>query len=257
MRIISWNVNGIRAAQKRGFVSWIQSTGADIVCVQETKAAPEQLSVELREPDGLYANWCTAERAGYSGVATFSRQKPSEAICGISHTRFDTEGRVLATSFPEFTLYNVYFPSGTSGPERVSYKLDFYAALLEHLRLRIAAGDPIVLVGDVNTSYAEIDLARPRENRQTSGFMPEERTALGAVFEAGFVDSFRHLYPDTAKYSWWSLRSGARSRNIGWRLDYVLVSANLRDNIVEAEILNDVTGSDHCPVSVTLRLGEH
>lgn len=255
MRIISWNVNGIRAAEKRGFVDWMQATGADIVCVQETKAAPDQLSMFLREPEGLYANWCIAERAGYSGVATFSRQQPLDVVRGISNTRFDAEGRVLATHFPEFMLYNVYFPSGTSGPERVSYKLDFYAALLEHLRLDIAAGKRIVLVGDVNTSYAEIDLARPRENRQTSGFMPEERRALGAFFEAGFVDSFRHLYPDTAKYSWWSLRSGARSRNIGWRLDYVLVSANMRGAIVEAEILNDVTGSDHCPVSVTLRLG--
>lgn len=255
MRIISWNVNGIRAAEKRGFVEWMHSTGAAIVCVQETKANPEQLNVTLRNPEGMYANWCVAERAGYSGVATFSRQKPLDVVCGISHSRFDTEGRVLATAFPEFTLYNVYFPSGTSGPERVSYKLDFYAALLEHLRLRIAAGERLVLVGDVNTSYAEIDLARPRENRQTSGFMPEERTALGAFFEAGFVDSFRHRYPDTAKYSWWSLRSGARSRNIGWRLDYVLVTANLRDAILEAEILNDVLGSDHCPVSVTLDLG--
>ncbi len=255
MRIISWNINGIRAAEKRGFVSWMQSTGADVICVQETKADPKQLSPELCAPPNMYVSWCTAERAGYSGVATFSRQQPLEIVCGMSNSRFDTEGRVLATTFPEFTLYNVYFPSGTSGPERVSYKLDFYTALLEHLRLRIAAGDRLVLLGDVNTCYAEIDLARPRENRQTSGFMPEERAALGAFFEAGFVDSFRYLYPDTAKYSWWSLRSGARARNIGWRLDYVLVTANMREAIVEADILNDVVGSDHCPVSVTLNLG--
>lgn len=254
MQIISWNVNGIRAAEKHGFVSWMQSTGADIVSVQETKAAPEQLSMFLREPEGYFSNWCVAERAGYSGVATFSRQKPHDIVCGINHSRFDTEGRVLATSFPEFTLYNVYFPSGTSGPERIVYKLDFYATLLKHLRLRIAAGERLVLVGDLNTCYAEIDLARPHENRQTSGFMPEERSALGAFFEAGFVDSFRHLNPDTAKYSWWSLRSGARSRNIGWRLDYVLITTNLSDALVEAEILNDVLGSDHCPVSITLDL---
>ncbi|GAB4108666.1 MAG: exodeoxyribonuclease III [Roseiflexaceae bacterium] len=253
LTLVSWNVNGIRSVERRGFSGWMRELGADVIAVQETKAAPEQLAAGLRAPEGFHAAWCSAERRGYSGVATFSRTAPLEEARGLGDPRFDCEGRVLISHFPEFTFFNVYFPSGSSGPERVAYKLDFYRRFLEVIGGYLAEGRPLVVVGDVNTAYAEIDLARPRENRKTSGFLPEERAALGEFFAAGLVDSFRHHRPDTRRYSWWSGRSpDLRARDIGWRLDYILVSPDLRPHIADADILCDVTGSDHCPVSLTL-----
>src|SRR5262245_21346072 len=253
LKLFSWNVNGIRALENKGFSSWLQSSGADIVMLQETKCSPEQLPVALCRPDGYHAEWCAAEKRGYSGVATFSRE-PATAVRGLGNPRFDTEGRVLISSFPSFTLMNTYFPSGSSGMERVSFKLEFYKQFLEIVRAYLARGDRLIVAGDVNTAYAEIDLARPRENRKTSGFLPEEREALGEFFAAGLVDTFRYVRPTEAKYSWWSQVTFARERNIGWRLDYIFVSANLRDRIVDADIHPDVFGSDHCPVSLTLEL---
>lgn len=255
MRIISWNVNGIRAGERKGFVPWLAGCGADIVALQEIKASPEQLSPALREPAGYHAHWLSATRPGYSGVATFSRQAPLEVRRGLGLPHFDAEGRALITRFPALTLLNVYVPSGTTGPERVAFKLAFTAALREALRAELAAGHSLVVVGDLNTAYAELDLARPRENQRTSGFMPEERAALGEVFAAGMVDSFRHLHPAAVKYSWWTQRVGARERNIGWRLDYILVSADLAPRIVAADTHPEILGSDHCPVSVELDLG--
>lgn len=252
MRIFSWNVNGVRAVARRGLGEWMSSAGADVVALQETKAAPEQLGADLLRPGPFESAWCWAERPGYSGVATFYLRAPLSVERGLGEERFDREGRTLITRWPELTLYNIYFPSGSSGMERVAFKLAFYERFLAVVAPRIAAGEPIVVVGDVNTAYAEIDLARPRENRATSGFLPEERAALGRFFEAGLIDTFRALHPERVGYSWWTVRSGARERNIGWRLDYVLVSPALRDRVVAAEIHPDVQGSDHCPVSVTL-----
>lgn len=254
MRIISWNVNGIRAGERKGFLPWLTGCGADIVALQEIKAAPEQLSAILREPIGYHAHWLPATRPGYSGVATLSCAAPLAVQRGLGEPRFDAEGRVLITRFPALTLFNVYVPSGTMGPERVSFKLAFKAALREALRAELAAGRSLVVVGDLNTAYAELDLARPRENQRTSGFMPEERAALGELFALGMVDSFRHLNPAAVKYSWWTQRVGARERNIGWRLDYILVSADLAPRIVAADTHPEVLGSDHCPVSVELAL---
>lgn len=250
--LYSWNVNGIRALGKKGFSAWLQSSGADVVMLQETKCSPEQLTAELRSPAGYYCEWCSAEKKGYSGVATFSRAQ-AEATRGIGLERFDNEGRVLISTFPEFTLFNTYFPSGSSGPERVVFKLEFYRHYLALLRSYIERGERVVVAGDVNTAYAEIDLARPRENVKTSGFMPEERAALGEFFDAGMVDVFRHLRPAEAKYSWWTARAGARERNVGWRLDYFLISRNLLPFVVDADIHPEVQGSDHCPVSLRLR----
>lgn len=255
LTIVSWNVNGIRAAERKGLMAWLERADADIVAFQEVKAQPEQLSETLRQPPGYHAHWCCAETKGYSGVATFSRRPPSSVARGLTDPRFDSEGRVLISSFDDLLLFNVYFPSGSSGPTRVAYKLAFYERFAEVLRATLSAGYRVVVVGDVNTAYSEIDLARPRENRKISGFLPEERAALGAIFEAGVIDTFRHMYPTAASYSWWSQRSSnLRERNIGWRLDYILVSHNLRDAIVDARIHADVYGSDHCPVSVTLAL---
>jgi len=253
LKLISWNVNGIRALEKKGFSDWLQSCGADIVMLQETKCNPEQLSEALCRPDGFYAEWCAAEKRGYSGVATFSRTE-ALAARGLSEARFDTEGRVLISTFPAFTLFNIYFPSGSSGLERVGFKLDFYRRFLEVVREYIARSVRVVVAGDLNTAYAEIDLARPRENRKTSGFLPEERAALGEFFDAGLVDTFRHVRPAEAKYSWWSQVTNARARNIGWRLDYFFVSQNLLPYVVDADIHPEVLGSDHCPVSLTLAL---
>jgi exodeoxyribonuclease-3 len=279
LKLFSWNVNGIRALEKKGFTNWLQSCGADIVMVQETKCSPEQLSAGLCKPDGFHAEWCAAEKKGYSGVATFSRL-PMITARGVGEPRFDCEGRVLISTipmtlpnatqsypgqpdetstrsqdFPSFlTLFNTYFPSGTTGPDRVAYKLAFYQRFLEVLHGYIERGERVIVAGDVNTAYAEIDLARPRENRATSGFLPAERAALGEFFAAGLVDTFRHMRPSEAKYSWWSQVTNARSRNIGWRLDYFLVSRNLLPYVADADTHPDVLGSDHCPVSLTLAL---
>lgn len=253
IKLFSWNVNGIRACENKGFSRWLQASGADIVMLQETKCSPEQLSAALRQPEGYYSEWCAAEKKGYSGVATYTRM-PVAAARGLNDERFDHEGRVLVSTLPAFTLFNVYFPSGRRGGERVGYKLDFYRHFLSVLRPYLEASMPVVVAGDVNTAYAEIDLARPRENRRTSGFLPEERAALGEFFEAGLVDTFRHMRPAEEKYSWWSQVTNARERNIGWRLDYFLVSRNLVPYIVDADIHPDVLGSDHCPVSLTLAL---
>jgi exodeoxyribonuclease III len=253
LKLISWNVNGIRALEKKGFSAWLQGSGADIVMLQETKCSPEQLTSSLCKPDGFYAEWCAAEKKGYSGVATFSRVE-AVAARGLSEARFDAEGRVLISTFPDFTLFNIYFPSGSSGMERVAFKLEFYRRFLEVVREYIARGARVIVAGDVNTAYAEIDLARPRENRNSSGFLPEERAALGQFFDAGLVDTFRHVRPAEAKYSWWSQVTNARARNIGWRLDYFFVSQNLLARVVDADIHPEVPGSDHCPVSLTLAL---
>jgi exodeoxyribonuclease-3 len=255
LKLFSWNVNGIRALEKKGFLTWLQSCGADIVLLQETKCSPEQLSDALCKPEGFYAEWCAAEKKGYSGVATFSRV-PATTTRGLGEARFDGEGRVLISTFPNFTLINTYFPSGNSGPERVAFKLDFYKHFLQVVRPYLERGDRVIIAGDVNTAYAEIDLARPRENRKTSGFLPEERAALGEFFEAGLVDTFRHVRPTEAKYSWWSQVTFARERNIGWRLDYFLVSPNLLPYVADADIHPEVLGSDHCPISLTLSLPE-
>jgi exodeoxyribonuclease-3 len=253
---MSWNVNGIRAAEKKGFLEWLGDCGADVVALQETKAAPEQLSDSLLRPEGYHAEWCSAEKKGYSGVATYSRLPALEVSRGLGDPRFDADGRVLVTRFPDFYFFNIYFPNGGRGPEWVAHKLDFYARFVEVVRDLMAAGERVVVAGDVNTSYAEIDIARPRENAKVSGFMPEERAAMGAFFEAGLVDTFRALRPSEVKYSWWAAWGGARAKNVGWRLDYIFVSPNLRAYVVDADILCDVTGSDHCPVTLTLALPE-
>ncbi|KAB8144844.1 exodeoxyribonuclease III [Chloroflexia bacterium SDU3-3] len=252
LKIISWNVNGIRAAEKKGLLDWLAASGGDIVAFQETKASPEQLGPALLQPQGYTTHWAAAETKGYSGVATFSRTPPLDVRLGLGDPRFDGEGRVLITKYPWFTFFNIYFPNGGRGPQWVAHKLAFYDRFLALAGELMAAGESVVVVGDVNTAYAEIDIARPKENIAVSGFMPEEREALGKFFSAGLIDSFRHRYPQEVKYSWWAMRAGARQRNIGWRLDYIFISPDLRERIVEAEVHCEVMGSDHCPVSLTL-----
>jgi len=251
-KLVSWNVNGIRAAEKKGFLDWLSASQADLVAVQETKASPEQLSPALLTPPGYQSAWNSAEKKGYSGTVTYSRQAACKVINGLNEARFDTEGRVLIHEFEPFVFFNIYFPNGGRGAEWVSHKLAFYRRFLEVAQGYMQAGRPVVVTGDFNTAYAEIDLARPKENVAHSGFMPEERLGLGEFFQAGLVDSFRHLHPDTVKYSWWDQVTRARERNVGWRLDYFMVSADLKERIVAADIHDEVPGSDHCPISLVL-----
>jgi len=253
-KLISWNVNGIRAAEKKGFLDWLAATNADVVAVQETKAHPEQLSDALLNPPGYQAAWNAAEKKGYSGTVTYTRHEPLKVSTGLGEPRFDTEGRTLIHEFDPFVFFNIYFPNGGRGPEWVAHKLAFYKRFLEVAQGFMQVGKSVVVTGDFNTAYAEIDLARPKENVNHSGFMPEERTGLGEFFEAGLVDTFRHLHPDTVKYSWWDMVTRARERNVGWRIDYFMVSLDLKDRIVSADIHDEVMGSDHCPVSLVLSI---
>jgi len=253
-KLISWNVNGIRAAEKKGFLDWLAATDADVVAVQETKAHPDQLSSALLNAPGYRSDWSAAERKGYSGTATYYRRTPLHVRRGFSDARFDHEGRVLIHEFEPFVFFNTYFPNGGRGPEWVAHKLAFYKKFLEVVQTYMQAGRAVVATGDFNTAYAEIDLARPKENTRTSGFLPEERQGLGEFFVAGLVDTFRYLHPHTVKYTWWDMVTRARQRNVGWRLDYFMVSPDLKEHIVAAEIYDEVMGSDHCPIGLTLEV---
>lgn len=251
MRIISWNVNGIRAVERKGFLDWLAETEPDILCVQETKAHPEQLSKKLRQPAGYQSYWHSAERKGYSGVATFSRE-PLTVQYGFGLTEFDSEGRVLISEHEVFLLLNCYMPNGGMGPERLDYKLRFYAALLDYCDELHAAGKQLIICGDVNTAHKEIDLARPKENEEVSGFMPVERAWIDEYLVHGFVDAFRAFNAEPEQYTWWSYRTRARDRNIGWRIDYFLVSEGFMPRVADCFIMADVPGSDHCPIVLDL-----
>lgn len=252
MRVLSWNVNGIRAVIRSGFWAWLAADRPDVLCLQETRILPEQLTDQMRNPPGYHAFWHSAQRKGYSGVATLCREEPSLVQEGFGLQDFDQEGRVLVTGHPGFTLVNAYFPSGRRGQERVTYKIEFYDALLEYCVGLRAQGHRVVVCGDLNTAHQPVDLARPKENTRTSGFLPEEREALGRWLQRGFVDTFRHLNPEVQAYSWWTYRFDARARDIGWRIDYILAAQELLPQIQAARILSDVTGSDHCPVELVL-----
>ena len=254
LKLFSWNVNGIRAIEKKGFQDWLVNSGGNIVAVQETKASPNQLSDVLLHPADYHTDWSSAEKKGYSGVGTYSKTPPVAVKTGFDDERFDKDGRILISDFTHFVFFNIYFPNGGRGPEWVKHKLDFYERFLEIVAGYTAKGRSVVVTGDVNTAYAEIDLARPKENVKKSGFMPEERVALGEFFAAGLIDTFRALHPTEVKYTWWDTVTRARERNVGWRIDYFFVSPDLKDRIVAADIHADVLGSDHCPISLTLDL---
>ncbi len=254
MRLVSWNVNGIRSAIQKGFWDWLAADQPDILCLQETRIHPDQLTKAMLAPAGYQAFWHSAERKGYSGVATLCRKKPLRVQEGMDQPLFDAEGRVLITQHPGFTLVNAYFPSGRRGQERVSYKIDFYEALLAHCSNLGVQGHRLVVCGDYNTAHQPIDLARPKQNEKTSGFLPEEREALSRWLEHGFVDVFRLLHPHAEEYTWWTYRFDARARNIGWRIDYFLITAELLPQVQDVRILGDVAGSDHCPIELQLDL---
>ena len=252
MRLVSWNVNGLRSAMRNGLSEWLAADLPDLLCLQEIRVQPGQLSPDMRHPAGYHTFWHSAERPGYSGVATFCRDVPHAIREGFEQPCFDVEGRVLLTEHPGFTLVNSYFPSGRRGDERVAYKLDFYAALLAFCVDLRAQGHRLVVCGDFNTAHQPIDLARPKQNVKTSGFLPEEREALGHWLDSGFVDVFRRLHPGAVEYTWWTYRFDARARNIGWRIDYFLIAEELMPYVQDARILPATMGSDHCPIELWL-----
>lgn len=254
--LLSWNVNGIRAVHKKGFLTWLEATAPDILCLQETKAEEAQLATELAQPAGYHGFWNSAKRKrGYSGTALLTREAPLSVQFGLGLEEFDQEGRTIVAEYPGFTLLNCYFPNGARDHSRVPFKLAFYDTFLAKCEQFRAEGRPVVFCGDVNTAHREIDLAHPKTNQKTTGFLPEERVWLDRVVEAGYVDTFRHFYPDLAEqYTWWSMPTKARERNIGWRLDYFFVTPELVDQVEAAFILPEVMGSDHCPVGLRLRI---
>jgi len=252
MKITTWNVNGIRAAIRKGALDWVNSFKPDILCLQEIKARPDQLEPEQREISGYHSIWNSAQKPGYSGVATFHNDSLNEIQLGIQDPRFDSEGRVIKTRHEDFTLFNIYFPNGQRDQGRLSYKLDFYKQLLEICKQMHQRGEKIIITGDFNTAHNEIDLAHPRENQTTSGFLPEERAWISYYLENGFTDIFRKLYPEKVQYTWWTYLFRARDRNVGWRLDYFLISDQLVSTVKDVIIHDEVLGSDHCPVTLIL-----
>jgi len=252
MRIVTWNVNGLRAALGKGALDWVWERQPDVVCLQEIKARPDQPGEGQRAFPGYEAVWNPAERAGYSGVVTFYRDQLLGSQTGMGLPRFDVEGRLISTLHPGFRLINAYFPSGTRGKERVDYKLDFYVHLLGLCDRSHAKGESIVLTGDFNTAHMPIDLKYPKQNGKTSGFMPEERACMQKFLDHGFADIYRHLYPDRVQYTWWTYRLSARERGIGWRIDYFLISEALVPRVKDVIIHESVPGSDHCPVELVI-----
>lgn len=255
MKLYSWNVNGIRALQKKGFLDWLNATQPDILGLQETKASPDQLDGELIAPPGYNTYWAASTvKKGYSGVALYTKTEPKRVQIGLGIEEYDQEGRTIIAEYDDFTFITAYFPNGSSDHSRVPFKLAYYQAFLDYCNGCVADGRPVIFCGDLNTAHQEIDLARPKQNTKTTGFMPEEREWLTRYVDAGYVDIFRELNPTLeGAYNWWSNRSGARENNIGWRIDYFFITPDLRDRVETATIHPDVMGSDHCPISLTLK----
>lgn len=256
MRLVSWNVNGLRACYKKGFADWLQNSNADVVGLQEVRALPEQLTVEQRQPEGWSTHFSAAKRKGYSGVAIYTQRKTDRVRTSIGDPSFDDEGRVQIADFGNLVVANIYFPNG-SGKDRdnsrIPFKLAFYRKLFEELERERQAGRAVIVMGDFNTAHREIDLARPKSNHKTSGFCQEEREELTRWLEAGWHDTFRHLNGDEpGHYTWWSNRRGVRERNVGWRIDYALCCEKALVHLEQSAIHPGVLGSDHCPISLDL-----
>ncbi|MCY8851882.1 exodeoxyribonuclease III [Bacillus inaquosorum] len=252
MKLISWNVNGLRAVmRKMDFLSYLKEDDADIICLQETKIQDGQVDLQ---PEGYHVYWNYAVKKGYSGTAVFSKQEPQRVMYGIGIEEHDQEGRVITLEFENMFVMTVYTPNAKRGLERIDYRMQWEEALLSYI-LELDQKKPVILCGDLNVAHQEIDLKNPKSNRNNAGFSDQERGAFTRFLEAGFIDSFRHVYPDLeGAYSWWSYRAGARDRNIGWRIDYFVVSERLKDQIEDASISADVMGSDHCPVELMINI---
>ena len=255
LTLLSWNVNGIRAIQRKGAFDELMAMGADVVCVQETKAQIDQLDDALIKPDGYHAYYSSAERKGYSGVALFSKLQPTLVEYGLGIDRFDSEGRTVIAHYDKFTVMNHYYPNGKQSNDRLQYKMDFYDAWLEYTDALVQKGHHVIICGDVNTAHKPIDLARPAENANISGFLPVERAWIDTFLSRGFIDTFRLFHPEEPEqYTWWNMQTRARERNVGWRIDYFFVNEAFKDNVKDAFILPDVMGSDHCPIGIVIEV---
>ncbi|MEX0931487.1 MAG: exodeoxyribonuclease III [Candidatus Paceibacterota bacterium] len=254
MKLYSWNVNGIRAWYKKGCFDWFLNEQPDIFALQETKAEIEQLPEELTHPEGYFTYFNSSKtRKGYSGTAFCTKEEPDRVEYGLGVSELDQEGRQITLFFGTFAVINTYFPNGGGGPERLAYKLAYYDAFLTYVNKLVKDGYDVVFCGDINTAHTEIDLARPKENVDNTGFLPVERAWLDAVVGAGFIDTFRLKHSDIKNmYSYWDMKTRARERNVGWRIDYFFVSPTLKESVVSADIHTEVNGSDHCPVSIVL-----
>lgn len=252
MKIITWNVNGIRAVHRKGFMDWMTAEKPDILCLQETKAHPDQLEEQLRTPPGYHTFWSSAQKKGYSGVALFVKNPPLSVKEGLELPEFDVEGRTLLAEYPEFYLFNSYYPNGQHDLGRVPYKLRYSDAVLDQA-LKLQKKKPVILAGDFNTAHQPIDLARPKANEGNTGFLPEERAWIDKLVASGFIDIFRVFETGPHHYSWWSYRAGARQKNIGWRIDYFFISPDLKDRVKKSYLQPQVMGSDHCPVVLELK----
>ena len=254
-RILSWNVNGIRAIQKKGFIDWVLKESPDILCLQETKAHPEQLSDELLNINGYKSYFSSSiVKKGYSGVAVYTKQEPVKVEHGFGIPKFDDEGRIIIADYKSFTLINIYYPNGKMSAERLQYKMDFYDAFLNYANDLVKKKKKLVICGDVNTAHKEIDIARPKENEKVSGFLPIEREWMDKFLNNGYHDTFRIFNQEPEQYTWWDMLTRARERNVGWRIDYFFVSDNLKKNLKDAFIMPDVMGSDHCPIGIELEV---
>jgi exodeoxyribonuclease III len=253
MRLISWNVNGIRAARKGGFLKWFEGQSADVVAVQEVKAFAEQLEPDLARPGGYHAYWHPANKPGYSGVAIFSKKEPLDVREGIGIPGIDSEGRVLVAEYPGLTLVNAYFPNSQREHTRLPYKLEFCGAMFKFLEKMRKKGKNVVVCGDFNIAHKEIDLRNPKSNKDNAGFLPEERAWMDQFLEKGWVDTFRHFNKDPGHYTWWSYRPGVREKNVGWRIDYFCANEEFKDRLKKSVIQCEIKGSDHCPILLETR----
>ena len=254
-KLVSWNVNGVRAMAKKGLAEWVDGEQPDILCLQETKAQEDQLGTDITSLPGYESHWVSAEKKGYSGVGLYSRHEPISLTDTFGTGRFTSEGRTMIVEYPAFTLFNVYFPNGKKDKDRLKYKMDFYDAILDHWEALRRAGRKLVICGDVNTAHKEIDLARPVDNAKISGFLPEERAWIDKIIDKGYVDVFRTFNQEPDMYSYWDMKTRARDRNVGWRIDYFFVSEELAPAVTNAWISTDVTGSDHCPIGIEVDVG--
>ena len=250
MKIISWNVNGLRAAYKKGFLDWLNKSEADIVCLQELRAEPEQLAPELINPGDYQSFFNPAVKKGYAGTAIYTKEKPLTIEKEIEMERFDQEGRILKLKYPEFDIVNFYLPHGGRQKENLDYKLEVYDFLLNQLEK--IKDESVILIGDFNIAHKEIDLARPKDNRNNIMFTPEEKKQIDRIIKLGFVDTFREFHKEGGHYTWWPYFVNARERNLGWRIDYVFASESLTPRVKKAFILPEVMGSDHCPIGIEI-----
>lgn len=266
MKIVSWNVNGYRSITGQNktkrydevkhqnyLFEFIKDLSVDIICLQETKCREADINEELKAPEGYYSYFSDCQiKKGYSGVAIISKLEAKSINRNIGIEEFDSEGRFLEVDFGEFIVYSIYFPSGTSGRDRIDYKLKFYNAVVDYIEQKRILGYKIIICGDYNTAHKEIDLARPKENVKNSGFLPEEREKFELFLNKGYFDTFRQFNSNPNQYTWWSMRGSAKSNNIGWRIDYILNTQNLKENTKDAKIYQNITGSDHCPITIDI-----